>query len=353
MKKKLIAMAVAGAIAAPVAAQAMDTSVSGFGDILYTIKAESADKTAPDPKTGAITKNSAENKFSATGEVDFTASEGAVSARVDVDLNTSPPTDPGSGNIGDSGSMEQVFAAWKINDAVTVIGGTFNNPMGLEGEDTPSLYTTSHGQIWNILDSQTKLWGNNVQGVAAAFGLGMVDVTVGLLNDLQQQADKSSFVINANASPVENLNLEAGFVTQAKNESLNPGCVGPGDCNAGSGENIFDINGTYKWNGLTVGAEYLGAGALVDNAYGLFGNYDVGNGFGATVRWDTVSYDTKHLPGQGDTSNLTLAANYAPAENLNLLLEYNDFTNDTVSTVKNDFSSITFEIVATLGDYKN
>jgi len=311
MKKKLIAMAVAGAIAAPVAAQAMDTSVSGFGDILYTIKAESADKTAPDPKTGAITKNSAENKFSATGEVDFTASEGAVSARVDVDLNTSPPTDPGSGNIGDSGSMEQVFAAWKINDAVTVIGGTFNNPMGLEGEDTPSLYTTSHGQIWNILDSQTKLWGNNVQGVAAAFGLGMVDVTVGLLNDLQQQADKSSFVINANASPVENLNLEAGFVTQAKNESLNPGCVGPGDCNAGSGENIFDIS------------------------------------------WDTVSYDTKHLPGQGDTSNLTLAANYAPAENLNLLLEYNDFTNDTVSTVKNDFSSITFEIVATLGDYKN
>jgi len=348
MKKKLIAMAVAGAVAAPLAAQAGDVNVSGFGDVVYTAKNESADNTGG--STG--TDNPTQNRFTANGEIDVSGTQGAVTGRIDVDLEIA-----GNGNVsanGESGRIEQAFASWAINDAVTVLGGVFNNPLGYEQEDVPNMDFVTHNAVWGIMDNQTSLVGNNVAGVAAAFGLGQVDLTAAILNNLRQDdtfadtAEKNSFAINANATPMENLNVEAGFVSQEDfNATKNPNSAG----------NIFDINANYNYMGFKVGGDYLAPSDVVDSAYTFWGGYDFGNGFGVKVRYDAVSWDTTVFGSSvDDTTATSLYVSYEPAENLSLALEYkngdnNPATNPAATNVIsgiNDGDLTQVEIIVTM-----
>ncbi len=298
MNKKLVAMAVAAALAAPMAAQAAGSAnVSGFADVRYTL--------TDDPNKPSTGKHPTEGKFTAVGEVDFIGRQGPVTARVDADVMLDPT---GGGN---SVTLEQIFFAWGINEQVSLIGGVFNNPIGLEEEDTTNLDTINHGQIFNILDGQTALYGNNIAGVAVSGKLGMVDVTVGLLNDLAQTDEENSFALVLGGSPIENLNVEFGYVTQADQNTSAAG--------TSSAEDVFDINGTYSFGNASVFAEFLGAGKVVDSAFGVGGKVAFTEAFEAALRYDSVSYEAS---GLDDTTTLTVAGTWRAAENLRIRAEF-------------------------------
>jgi len=293
MKRSMVAMAVAGAMS--FAANAAD--VNGFADIRMNADNEAY-------------------QFGAAGEVDFSASQDGVSVRVDVDLAMAADDGNGGGNSlnGESGVIEQAFFAAPVASGVTLVGGLFNNPVGMEAQDVTDRNTMSSGMIYGIFDNQTVMYGNNVAGLAAAIDAGMAKVTVGFLNDIGGNPDSAGKAVNSiavvvNASVMEGLDVELGHVTQE----------------AGAGA-VTDINLTYAAGPAKVGFEYLMAEELVDSAIGLNVGYDVMPGLGVALRYETMT-----PAGGDDETNTTLAATYAMAKNLDAVVEYTSY-DDGVDT---------------------
>ena len=313
---------------APGFAAAADTS--GFVDITYTI--------ADDQAVGVTTPSPTEGKFGANGEIDFSASPAdGVTVRVDVDLELTPGT-TGSANL------EQAFFAWGATEGVTVLGGVFNNPIGMECGDAPCMWGTNGGVVGNILNHQTALDGNNVAGLAAAFAAGPATVTVGLLNDLQQVNEENSIAIVVNASPIEGLDLEVGYASQADTATHTTQATG-----LTTAEDVLDVNVSYAIpgvEGLSVALDYLAPGKVIDSAYELMANYSTGPwGFG--VRLEEVSWEAS---GSTDSDRTTFHASYQVASNLTAILEVADGDNvnpgTAVTGIEAD-SLTTLELIAT------
>jgi len=301
MNKKLIALAVAGAFASYGAvANASSATVSGFANIVYTAADDAAG-----PALNSTAKNPNEGKFGADAEIDVIATTGAVTVRVDVDLNLT--------GGGDSGTLEQAMFAWDLG-AVTVIGGVFNNPIGQEAEDAPDIEFTSKSVVYNILDHQTARDGNNITGVAVAGAVGPVTLTGAVLNDIQDADEENSLAFVANYSPITGLDLEVGFVTQddQMNTATPPAATTAGD--------VANFNVAYNIQGFTVGLDYLSASNIVDTAYTLWGGYSFGD-FSVKLRTESVSWEDTNT---ADHDANTLYASWQAEENLLIALELKD-----------------------------
>ena len=312
MKKKLLPLAIAAAMTPGFAAAA---DVSGFVDVMYNISSDSAPTT--------------DGSFGAAAEVDFIASPAdGVTTRVDVDFNLTPGTTGGA-------DLEQAFFAWGATEGVTVIGGVFNNPIGMECGDAPCMWGTQSGIVGNALNGQTSnLNGNNLAGLAVAGDVGPATVTVAYVNELGGMAEENTFALVVNASPVEGLDLELGFATQEL---------------VGGTEGVTNINGSWAVpgvEGLSVGADILIGSEVLDTAYELMANYSMGD-FGVGIRAEDASYAV------GDSnSRLTYHASYQAASNLVAVLEVADGTVDNAAMatavdgiVKDNV--ITLELIAT------
>ncbi|MCF6323555.1 MAG: hypothetical protein L3J89_04400 [Gammaproteobacteria bacterium] len=298
MNKKLIALAVAGAFASyGSVATAASATISGFADIIYTAADDAAG-----PAVGVAGKNTSEGKFAADAEIDVIATTGAVTARIDVDLDLT--------GVGDSGTLEQAMFAWDLG-AVTLIGGVFNNPIGADAEDAPDMDFTTHSVVYSVLDSQTQRDGNNITGVALAGAVGPVTLTGAFLNDIGGANEENSLAFVANYSPISDLDLELGFVTQDDQ------VVGAAATTAGD---VANFNVTYGISGFVVGLDYLTASNVVDSAYTIWGGYTHGD-FNFKLRAESVGWEAT---GMEDHDAITFYASYAANENLSIALEYKD-----------------------------
>jgi len=308
MKKNVIALAVAAAIA-PGFAAAADSKVSGFVDIYYI----NADKDADLLGNGKET-----SLFTANAEVDFASKlSDIVSVRTDIDLAlaTNGGSNAGLGAVGggpaDSAVIEQAFFAANVAEGVTVIGGVFNNPVGWEAEDVTDMYQVTHLKTWEVLDGQTALYGNNVAGVAVAGDLGPVTVTGAVLNDIGGLTDKNSVALVVNAAPMAGLDVELGYVTQETDHE-------DGGSTIDTAGNVTNFNVTYKNAGLTIGAEYMTAEEILDTGLSFTANYMFTPALGATLAYSSLDGD-----GFGDDADTrtSVAGIWNIADNLSTLLE--------------------------------
>ncbi len=323
MKKRLISMAVAAAVAAPLAVQADDVEVRGFTDIIYTVTNDA--------------NSASEKSFGADSEVDFIASPAdGVTARIDLDLGL------GTG----ASEIEQAMFAWNIGGGpVTLVGGVFNNPMGADEEDAPDINFTTHSAVFNILDHQTTLnTGNNVAGVAVAAGTGIFTGTLAYLNDIGGVAEENSIAVIIGLAPTQDIDLEFGYVTQDGDTFGQPG----GSNGVG---NVWDINGT--WNsiagsGFQAGFDYLAAAEVVDAAWNVWAGFEFGQGFAVRGRYESVALD---LGAADDPSKFALYGSWQARSNLLIALEYGDGDSDGAAdavTGINDGKLVTVEFIATL-----
>jgi len=294
VKKNMVALAVAGALVSPLAAMAEDAEVSGFINVFANTDSNPV--------------------FTADAEIDVSKKVGAVSVRVDFDANLAGN---GGGSHGgeDSGRLEQAFFAWAATEQVTVMGGLFNNPIGQELEDAPDMDFSSHGVVWNILDHQTGLYGNNLAGVAAAAAVGPATVTLAVVDDLGLATNtagdkgKTSVALVVNATPMTGLDLELGYVTQ---DDVN----GASDPTAGD---VLDFNAAFKTGQLTLGLDYLTADNIVDSATNFWVGFDVSNKVNVKARYEMLAFEAN---GIDDSSRTTLYGTYAIEENLSVALEW-------------------------------
>ncbi len=311
MNKKLIALAVAGVISGygATANAAMEhdaksgANVSGFAVVDYVLT-DDAGMVPP------ATTNATEGKFGAKGEIDFISSPAdGVTVRLDVDLDLT----------AGSGQLEQAMFAWSATDSVTVLGGVFNNPIGYEAEDTPDRAFFNHGAVYQVLDSQTALDGDNVAGLAVAGAIGPVTLTGAFLNDISGENEENSIAFIANYSPVAGLDLEVGVVTQDA-----------------AAENVTNFNVVYTgFAGLEVGLDYLTADELVDSAYDIWVGYKIGAGFSVNGRISEIE-----VVG-GDTLEMTaFNAGYKIAPNLKAVLEIQSV--DVTGADSSDLTTLKF-----------
>ena len=324
MKKKMIVLAIAGVFAgAGNAFAAADTSanVSGFADARYMITDDSADNLINGDT------NPANNAFAAEGEVDFSLTQGAIGARIDLDLSNSPVP-------GNHSQIEQAFVSWGVADNVNVLVGQMNNPVGQEKQDIVDRDFVTTNVVFNVLDQQTAQYSNNVDGVAVAGTAGMVNYAVAVVNDIGRGRDLSttgntsvdtfdanSFAFNVGVMPMEGLNVALGYISQASYDVAT---------NAGSAGNIVDLNADYMWNDLKVGFDYLSASDILDNAYTVWGTYGFGGQFGVGVRYDSAAFDgtAVGITNPDDVTATTFYLAYMPAENMDIKLEIKDGSAD-------------------------
>ncbi len=325
MKKRLIAMAVAGAVAAPLAAQADDVEVSGFADIIYTLQDESADP----PSTTPNATNPNENKFTADAEIDVIAkpAEG-VTARLDIDLDL--VTNGGMNvNNSDSARIEQAFFAWDVTEQVGLIGGVFNNPIGQEAEDKPDINFINHSAVFTILDNQTTLNGNNVAGVAVAGGTDMFGLTLAYLNDIQQADEENSIALVVNVTPLQDVEFEFGYVTQDDDEGL-VDRNGVLKSNVGAG-NVWDINGQWSnimGSGVTAGFDFLQADSAVDTSWNIWAGIDLPMNTVVRARYQVTTFALDNTDRAffgmepDDSTEFVLYGAWQATNNLQVALEY-------------------------------
>jgi len=285
MKKRLIAIATLAAL--PALSFAGGATVSGYVDVTYS-------------------NNDDMSVFNSAAEVDIENKlSDKVSVRVDTDLTLNGHT---------SATIEQAFFAFTAHKNITVLGGAFNNPMGLEKEDAPDMPAITKGQIWDILDGQTALEGNNVAGVAAAAAVGPATITLGVLNDIgNADNEKNSFALVANITPVKGLDLELGYVTQ-EDTDITP-----------TAGNVLDVNAVYSIAGATISLDYLAADNVIDSAIEVGLGYAITDKIGVYGRYDVVAYEADI----DDTTTMTLYASYQLASNLLVSAEYHSADNGT------------------------
>jgi len=298
MKKSLIAIAVAGAMSLPLAAQAADDAkVSGFVDVFYT----------------------ATNDGNPNSESQFNVAESEVdieSMGVRIDVN----------QIAGSNSVEQAnftvpVGGWNLT------AGTFNSGLSADNQDAPDMNMSSWSGIYDFIDNAGL---SNLAGVSLSGMAGPANIAVSMVNDGTTVAPDQSttFALLVSGSVMDGLDVELGYV----------------DLDAGPGA-TSDINLNYTMEALRVNLDYLTSDTA--DGYSLLASYGFGGGFSVAARADSMTPDAA---GTDDETSTTFFISYALSDNavVNLESKSGDNTNG-VNAVSNivDGTVTTLELLGT------
>ena len=275
MNKKLIAMAIAGALAAPMVTQAAemsDVKASGFVDVFYYITNDG------DPNT--------ESQFAVDQtEVDIEA--GAVR----IDLNA----------FGNAGTFEidQAYAMAPIANGWSMKAGRFDSGFTADNGDAPDMNMSSHSAVFDVLagTGNAQFAGLSFMGMA-----GPANIAVSLIDDDKASPDQTTTAALAvSGSVMEGLDVELGYVSK-------------------DSATTTDINVNYVMDALRVNLDYITSDHATAGAagYSLLASYDLGNGFSVAARYDSVSPEDSALD---DEKSTTIFAAYSMTDNLTLALE--------------------------------
>jgi hypothetical protein len=297
MNKKLIAIAVAGALVAPLAAQA---DVSGFADVVYTATNDA--------------NTAAESLFGANGEVDFTGKSGDVGVRVDLNLS-----DIGSTNLPVSTGIEQAYMSAPLGP-VTLWAGVFNSPLTADGYDRPDMAFSTHSAVFNVAANEATV---NLAGLAISGMAGPANYTVAFVNDPGSDGtnNTNSFAVVVNGSVMDGLNAELGYFGQSDDTAKYTNASGAG--------NITDLNLQYMMDAFNVGLDYATAANIVDSVYSIDAGYDMGNGLTIALRYDAAKFASGTATDDPDAT--TVSIGYAMNDNMSLTLENTSGTNNDTS----------------------
>jgi hypothetical protein len=311
MNNKLIAIAVAGVLAAPMAAQAGDVSVSGFVAVDWAV-ADDSWETA----NGGSGTNDVEGQFSVPQvEVDIAGSG------VRVDIN-----DNGAGLVVEQANLSTDLSGW------TLTAGVFNSGLTADAQDRADMKFDSHSLVYDLYDNAGNGGLTYVAGLAVSGMAGPANVMVAYVNDptitpSATQDAGNAVVVAASGSVMDGLNVGVSMVSADATD-------------------LTDLTVDYTMDALTVGLDY--ATSDIQDAYSLTAGYDLGNGVSVGARIDNAE-DTTGGATDGDTiDTVTLRVDYALSDNVTVALENLSRTDeDATGTPSVDTSFTTVSFVST------
>lgn len=278
-----------------------------------------------DGEVGGV--DTSDNKFSLDQvEIDFLFNYDKVTGRVDVQA-VGLDTD---GNGNSELEVEQAFASYALNDAVSFTAGRYQSGLGLEGVEPTELYQFSGAYTSFLTGFAMDPYPTYNQGVKVDYVSDATQFYISLQD--------SAFGIGDNrigGAGASNWGIETG-VSFTPNESLKfflGGAYEDFDTFGGSGDD-WVVNGyvSHTSGSLTLGAEiYYGEYDSIggDGFWAMImANYGFTEQFGLTGR---VSYMDIETLGVGqDGIKFTVSPSYAWTDNLLTVFEvsYVDFEND-------------------------
>lgn len=330
MNKRLLVLAVAGAFGASGSAFADsdgNLSVKGYVESIFVVSQDEIDE---DELTN-------ERRFDTEGSLAFRAMTDGFYAGVVLDVNSRYSgyeaieivephlyggRDPDEQNLIE---VPELWGGWHINDMAGIRIGRFENPLGYESQKAPKKTMISRGLITELLDGQTSLYKNTVEGLALDLDVGPAKLTLGVLNEIGDVQEENSFLAHISGEVVPGLNLALGLLTQEDFDAAD---------NPTSFESLINFNAAYKFDlgGMAskVWIDYLTAGEILDNAWSVGFSIQPTSQFDVAFRYDMAKGDYPTIAGELERTSMTLAGLWRATDRVGIRAEWrnDDFDYD-------------------------
>jgi len=310
--KSVIACAVAAAIPSMASAEGFQLSeklgMTGFIDMSTTY-------TEVDPKIGDATSRQSTGLDQFEINLNYSFDE-KLSAVVDMEYQ------PGTNGNGDDDKVdvEQGYISYGISEGLSFKAGKFLSYSGWETEDPTGLFQysgTGYGGIF---------YGGYQQGVSTLYSTDMFDVALSVVNAVAGDEDfdsgRPAIETMLAFRPAEGATIKAFYINDK----------------AANGEDTDMINmwASYAVSDLTLAVEVNSAenslGTDEESSGGLFMvNYAMGD-FGITARYHAWEVEDTTGTTVQDVTGITISPSYAVTDNLLLVAEVRQDTDDVSET---------------------
>jgi len=244
-------------------------------------------------------------------ELNFLFNVGGASGAIhidDFDNAGGYPTDEGI-------DIEQAFIGYSMENGVSFQLGKYGSNLGFEREDPTGLYTFSRAYStagdFNLGDVDS----NVNEGLRIGYSSDTFGITASFQNtgDADGEEDELDLEVSFTYTGIENLAIGGGyhFDNQANNANET---------------DILNVHVATTAGKFMLGAEFIemDSGNAVGDLDGwmVLADYDMSEKLGMVFR-----VSSNELGGNNDYEKVTLAPNYALADNLGVILEYSDVEN--------------------------
>lgn len=291
--KKLLASVVAASVASMAGVAHADIelgeglAVTGFVDMSYLyVDVDGADSTSKDFQIDQV-----ETDFLYTGK-------DGVSAQVDIEYSRDQTVDVDTGES--TTFIEQAFITKDFGNGLSVKGGRFLSYSGWETEEPTGLYQysgTGYGAFF---------YGGYQQGVSAYYDTDSVDLMFSVVNSAfdPNDSDTTNLAMEAGVAvtPMEGLTAKLFYISDDETDIVN----------FWTSYETGDLTLAFEFNTADYGDDSDGDGFL------LMANYAFDK-LGLTVRYHDFTIEEGAVAT--DKSAITIAPNYAVADNLLMVLE--------------------------------
>ena len=314
MKKSLITLAIAAAVAVPMTVSAAEAKFFGYSQITAAVGAGYSEDD-PDDVGDADGLRFGADRI----RMGYKIKQGNAWGKLQVDFMKAAD---GDATIGVDEIIKDAVVGYKFSDAANVMAGVFKTPVGMDFNTSgKSLDITKRGMEKKlVLERAAGLMvsGRNISGFG--YDIGVFNptgrssaVNFGTAGDAMAYAGRVMYDMG------DSLHVEASYGTSTQNDSA---------LATAEDYTVFDVAGSYKWNAMTLKAEYI-AGSNVngvkdadESVWYLHGGYAFNDTFEGVVRYYSATQDR---PGGGDSTlgNAYLGANIYLAEKNNARIQLN------------------------------
>lgn len=240
MKKSLITLVVAAAIAAPITVSAAEESTEakffGYSQITAAIGKGSEGNTADSLRFGADSIR-----------LGYKITHGNVWGKLQADFNK---TDKGD-NIGVPEIIQDAVVGYKFSKAAKVSAGIFKTPVGMDFSNaSKQLDITKRGlESYLVLDRAAGLMvsGRKIGGFGYDIGVFNPAQRSGAVN-FGEAGDGTAYAGRVMFDMDDALHIEASFGTSTQDDDAG---------SAAEDYTVFDVAGSYKMGSMTFKAEYI------------------------------------------------------------------------------------------------
>ena len=306
MKKSLITLAIAAAVAAPMTVSAAEAKFFGYSQITASI--------------GDGVDGDADNEGLAFGadriRLGYKIKQGNAWGKLQADFLKSD----NASSIGVDEIIKDAVVGYKFNDAANVMAGVFKTPVGMDfntsGKNLDITKRAMEKKL--VLERAAGLMvsGRNLSGFG--YDLGAFNPTgrssavgFGTAGDATAYAGRVMYDMG------DSLHVEASYGTSTQDSS-----------SAAEDYTVFDVAGSYKMDAMTFKAEYI-AGSNVngvkdadESVWYLHGGYAFNDTVEAVVRYYSAT-QSRPVGDDSTLGNAYLGANIYLAEKNNARIQLN------------------------------
>jgi len=305
MKKSLITLAIAAAVAVPMTVSAAEAKFFGYSQITAAVGKGQVGNTADSLRFGADRIR-----------LGYKIKQGNAWGKLQADFMKSDNASP----IGVDEIIKDAVVGYKFSDAANVMAGVFKTPVGMDFNTSgKNLDITKRGMEKKLVLERAAglmISGRNLSGFG--YDLGVFNPTQrSSAVDFGTAGDAMGYAGRVMYDMGDSLHLEASYGTSTQDSG-----------STAEDYTVFSVAGAYKMDAMTFKAEYvagsnvLGAKDEDESVWYLHGGYAFNDTFEGVVRYYSAT-QSRAIGNDSTLGNAYIGANIYLAEKNNARIQLN------------------------------